>query len=589
MAARLTAYLVVAIVGATLIAGLIVGAQREDSDGPVDLIVHNATVYTADRRATTAEAVAVRGNQILRVGTNREITRLRRAQTIVVDAQGGAVLPGFNDARAQLAREAPALKSIDLTGASSSRDILSRVAAWSAENPDQEWIVGHGWSSEHFRGGLPTRHALDLAVPDRPVLLFGAEEDTAWASSAALRLAGITRQTPDPAGGTIVREPRTGEPSGVLRGAAGRVVADRIPASSRQERAGVLRAAIAEANALGITSVQNTADSVEAFELYDDLRRSGGLTVRIYSAIPLHGPVEESDLQRLRETRDQYPDDPLFKVGALSVRLDGQVSARSAAMLEPYLGSGESSRGSGSTLFAPDDLNRTVRLADAAGWQIVTHATGDRAVRMALDAYAHAIRSNRVPARGRRHRIESIAIVDLADIPRFGSLGVVASVQPSRANPTLQRTELFARHLGPARAGRTFPFRTLADETRLVFGSAWPLHGWNPLIGLHVAATRTTLQGTPAGGWHPDERLPLKPAIDAYTSAAAWASFDEQRKGSISPGMLADIVVLSEDIFETPPGSLASASVEYTIFDGRIVYSRAPRSETVPSPAALTQ
>jgi predicted amidohydrolase YtcJ len=251
-------------------------------------------------------------------------------------------------------------------------------------------------------------------------------------------------------------------------------------------------------------------------------------------------------------------------------------------MLQPYEGSAAAAawNASGETTFTPDDLNRTVRLADAAGWQILTHATGDRAVRLALNAYAHAVRSNRPPARGRRHRIEGAAFVDRADIPRFGVLGVVASMQPSRANPTAARIDALLRDVGEERAGRSFPFRSLAEETRLVFGSGWPAYTLNPLAGLHIATTQTTVDDAPEGGWHPAERLQLKPALDAYTSGAAWASFDEQRKGSLAPGMLADLVVLSEDIFAEPAAKLSAASVAVTIFDGKIVYRRADRPET---------
>ena len=584
MAARLTAYVVVAIVAGTLIAGLIVGAQRDDNDGPVDLIVRNATVYTAQRRATMAEAIAIRGNQILRVGSEREIARLQRPQTVVVDARGGTVLPGFNDSNADLVAGGLALERVDLSDSSNAAEMVERVAAWRTANSSAGWIVGSGWSREHFKNGLPPRQLLDAVVADRPVLLYGADDRSIWVNSKALRLAGITRKSDDPRDGGIVRDRRTGEPTGVLTGKAKAMVTALIPPPSGEERMDAIRSAIAYANALGITSVQTTVDTLEDFEIFDTIRRSDELTLRLYTAIPVSHtsyPRTEADLAAFEHIRKKYPDDPLFKTGALSIRIDGQLSARAALMLEPY----ENSTEAGEPRFSPDDLNRMVRLGDAAGWQIITEANGDRAVRMALNAYAHAARSNRPPSRGRRHRVDGIAIVDPADMHRFGPLGVVASMQPARSTPTAERVELLARQLGADRARRSFPFGRIAGETRILFGSAWPAYGLNPLASLHVAVNQTTSEGLPAGGWHPAERIELKSAIDAYTSTAAWASFDDQRKGVIAPGMLADLVVLSEDVFALPSEKLASVPVAFTIFDGKVVYRRTPRSETEPVPS----
>jgi predicted amidohydrolase YtcJ len=576
MAARLTAYLVVAIVGTTFIAGLIVGAQRDDNEGPVDLIVQNGTIFTADGAGTMAEAVAVRGNQILRVGTAREIARLQRRQTVVIDARGGAVLPGFNDADLRLARSALIPRTVDLTGATTVSEVLSRIGSLTVSYPDTAWIVGRGWTPEHFRSATPWRQVLDSVAGSRPVVLFGTDGSSAWANTSALRLAEITRGTPDPAGGTIVRETRTGDPSGLLRGTASDLIAGLIPAPSRDGRLAGLKAAIAEANAAGITSAQSIDEGPEAIELYDALRRSGDLTVRVYSAMPILQPLTDDELQRLRQARARYRDDPLLKGGALSLRIDGAVSTRSAALLVPYAGSDAA----GETRFTPDDLNRTVRLADAAGWQVITYASGDRAVRMALDAYAHALRSNPTPERERRHRIVGITLVDPSDLSRFGTLGILASMQPARAFLTTAGTELLARQIGSARGMRTYPFHGLASETRLLFGSGWPESDLNPLASLHAAVSRPPVTGRLARSLDADEPLDLVQAIDAYTSGPAWASYDEQRKGAIVPGMLADLVVLTEDIFAAGPDALLEATVAYTIFDGKVVYTRRLAAET---------
>jgi predicted amidohydrolase YtcJ len=582
MAARLTAYLVVAIVAVTFIAGLIVGAQRDDNDGPVDLIVRNASVYTADRRGTVAEAVAIRGNQILRVGSNREIARLQRPQTIVVDARGAAVLPGFIDAHVDLIGGGLRLAMADLTGAASGAEVLDRIRAWSAANPGTGWVVASGWSPDQFKNGLPTRQLLDSVIKDRPALVYAADEGDrlVWVNSRALRLAGITRKTPDPADGAIIREGR-GDPSGVLRGAVASSAAALIPPPSRDQRAEALRAAVAEANLHGITSAQNTAASCERdLDLFDEARRAGDLTLRVYCSVAVdpHAVARETDLAPYEDIRKRYPDDPLFKVGALSFSVDGTLPARSAALLEPYAGSDET----GDVLVDPDELNRAVRLADAAGWQIVTHATGDRAVRMALTAFAHASRSNRLPAKGRRHRLEHLALVDTADLPRLGPLGVTASLQPSMMPADETSFEVLSKSIGPTRAEESFPLAKLAAQTRLLLGSAWPAHSLDPIAVLQ----RATSVFTPLA--EPDEPpaagLKLKPAVDAYTSAGAWGSFDDQRKGSIAPGMLADLVVLSADVIESPE-TLATASVEVTIFDGRIVHRAGRHALTAPEPS----
>jgi predicted amidohydrolase YtcJ len=420
-------------------------------------------------------------------------------------------------------------------------------------------------------------------IQDRPALVYAADEGDrlVWVNSRALRLAGITRITPDPADGAIIREGRGGDPSGILRGAVASSAAALIPPPSRDQRVEALRAAVVEANLHGITSAQNTAASCERnLDLFDEARREGDLTLRVYCSVAVdpHAVGREADLAPYEEIRKRYPDDPLFKVGALSFSVDGTLPARSAALLEPYAGSEET----GDVLVDPDELNRAVRLADAAGWQIVTHATGDRAVRMALTAYAHASRSNRLPSKGRRHRLEHLALVDTADLPRLGPLGVTASLQPSMRPSDEAGFEVLSKSIGPTRAEESFPLAKLAAQTRLLLGSAWPAHTLDPIAVLQ----RATGVYTPLA--EPDEpaaaALKLKPAVDAYTSAGAWGSFDDQRKGSIAPGMLADLVVLSVDVIESPE-TLATASVEVTIFDGRIVHRAGRHTLTAPEPS----
>ena len=472
MAARLTTYLVVAIVAATLIAGLIVGAQRDDTEGPVDLIVHNAKVYTAGG-GTMADAIAIRGNQILRVGSNREINRLRRPQTTVIDADGATVLPGFNDAHVHFIDGGLGLTRIDLADAETLEEVQARIRAWANANPDRPWVIGRGWHERAFEGGLPTRQALDAAVADRPAWLISADGHAAWANSKALQLGRVSRRTPNPANGVIVKDARTGEPTGVLLDAAMALGGAIVPPVSRDERARALRAATAEAHRLGITSIQDAGATADDVALYDELRRARppDLNLRVYAAIDAPGALSDAELDRLEGVRNRYPDDPLFKTGAVKLTIDGSIALHTAAMLEAYANKPLT----GDPLVAPDDLNRIARILDARGWQVMSDAAGDRAVRMALNAYEHAARSNAHPTRGRRHRIEHVDIVDPADAARFGSLAVVASVQPFNGSPDSGSTEALLTTLGADRAARLWPLRTVASGGgKLAFGSDWP-------------------------------------------------------------------------------------------------------------------
>jgi predicted amidohydrolase YtcJ len=574
MAARLTTYVVVGIVAATLIAGLIVGAQRDDSDGPVDLIVYNAKVYTADGSGSMAEAVAVRGNQILRVGTTREITRLRRPQTTLVDARGGAVLPGFNDSSVRFIDGGLSLDAVDLAGADTLEEISARIAAWAESNPDRPWIVGRGWTPAAFSASGPTHEALDAAVKDRPAYLVSADGRAAWLNSKAMRLARIARRTPAPDGGVIVKDARRGEPTGVLRDAAMALASRLVPRPTRDERAEALRAAIQEAHRHGITSVHDIAGRAEDFLLYDAAQSAGDLKVRVYAPVDIDGVPQDEAFTQLEGMSSRYPDDPLFKFGGARITIDGPVETERAALLLPYE---TNAGGNGPDDVDVDALNKFVRLLDTRGWQVTVGASGDRAVHMALDALEHAVRSNPKPQRARRNRVDGVELVDAADVPRFGRLDVVASLTP--ATPTARLMDSWSQLAGAERASRAWPAGSLASaRAKIALSTGWPSAPLDPMTAIHAAVARTTAEGLPEGGWSPAERITLKRAVDAFTRIPAHASFDEQRKGSLKKGMLADIVVLSTDIFDASEPELARTMVAVTIFDGKIVYRRDARA-----------
>jgi hypothetical protein len=401
---------------------------------------------------------------------------------------------------------------------------------------------------------------------------------TAWANTKALAAAGITRATPDPKNGVIVKDPKTGEPTGVFKEEAMELVGRVVPEPTRSDRLRALHAAIDEAHRAGITSVQNAHGDLAEFELYEELRRDNALKVRVYSALSADGNLNESQADAFDAIRQRFPDDPLFKTGAIKLMLDGVIESHTAVMLEPY-----SNRPGvkGTPMISRADLDRVVTMLDRRGWQVMIHAIGDGAIRMALDAYERAASVNPAPARGRRHRIEHIETTDPADIPRFGKLGVIASMEPYHANPSPYQIDVWAGNIGPERASRGWVYRGIHDAGgRLAFGSDWPVVTIDPRFGLNMAVNRTTPEGTPPGGWYADQRVPLELAVEAYTSGAAYASFDEQRKGRIVPGMLADLVVLTTDIFAAPPARLMDAKVDVTIFDGKVVFERG----TAPAP-----
>jgi predicted amidohydrolase YtcJ len=574
MAARLTTYVVVGIVAATLIAGLIVGAQRDDSSGPVDLIVFNGKVYTADGSGSMAEAVAIRGNQILRVGSTREITRLRRPQTISIDARGGTVLPGFNDSSVRLIDGGLRLLEADLAGADTIDEITARVSAWASANPDRPWIVGRGWTAAAFSPQGPTHQVLDAVVSDRPAYLLSADGRSVWLNAKAMRLAGISRQTPAPPGGVIVKDVRRGEPTGVLRETAIALATKVVPRPSIEDRTNALRAAIQEAHSHGITSIHDASGRPDDFLLYDRARAAAALRLRVYAPLAVDGVTEDEAFKALEALSSKYPDDPLFKFGGARTTIDGPVETSEAAFLLPYEGTSDNI---GPQTVDVDALNRFVRLLDARGWQVTLVAFGDRAVHMALDALAHAVRSNAKPDRGRRHRIEGLELVDAADLPRFGKLDAFAVLAPPV--PTDEVIESWSRLAGPERASRAWPAGSLASaRARISLSTRWPSAPLDPMSAIHAAVTRTSADGSPEGGWSPAERITLRRAIEAFTSVPAHASFDEQRKGSLAKGMLADIVVLSRDIFDASDAELAQTTVAVTIFDGQIVYRRDART-----------
>jgi predicted amidohydrolase YtcJ len=550
---------------------ILLGACGPGSGPSADLVIVNARVFPADGSGSFAEALAIRGNQIMSVGSRVSIEALRGSGTRVIDARGAAVTPGFDDAHVHFLEGSLSLDNVNLLDAEQLEQIQRKIRDFAVANPKAPWVLGRGWLYGAFPGGMPTRQQLDALVPDRPAAMSCYDGHTLWVNSKALALAGITKDTPDPPNGSIVRDPKTGEPTGALKEAAQSLVDGVIPKPSREEKLAAMKRGITEAHRFGVTGIQEAGVSIEDFSLFDALSRAGQLPLRAYVAMNVDSGWTIQDADRLDSLRKAHPDTPTLRLGMVKLYADGVIEARTAYMLQPYANAPTT----GNPEMTPAEMARIVKLMDARGWQIEIHAIGDAGIRMALDAFEQAAAQNPAPARGRRHRLEHIEDVSAADIPRFGSLGVIASMQPFHASPNQNVLEVWAVNVGPERAARAWAWKSIHDAGgHLAFGTDWPVVGIDPRPGIHTALTRQTMQGLPAGGFVPGQRLPLTTVIETYTMGSAYAAFAETRQGSLRPGMLADLAIWSGDIFAAPVDKVKDAEVMTTIFDGRVVYQR---------------
>jgi predicted amidohydrolase YtcJ len=563
-----------------LLAALIAVASPLAAGSP-DRIFVNGKIWTGDDARPRAEALAVAGDRIVAVGTTAEIRALARAGTAVTDLGGRLVVPGFQDSHLHF--PGPSTTSVRLDGLDSLRAFQQRLDEFAKAHPDLAWITGGGWGYAAFPDQVPHKKHIDAVVADRPVYVSERDGHMGLANSKALEIAGITRETPDPPNGHIARDAR-GEPTGELKEAAQRLVTSHIPPRTPQETYESLLAHMEQAAAEGLTAVQVASWSPDHQPLYLRALAAGALKVRFRFATPIlpgtggyppdhHLKVrlkdeELADYKRLRETFRG----PLLTFGAIKGVLDGTVDARTAAMFEPYVGGG-----TGIPFWEQDDLDATVALYDKEGFQVLLHAIGDKAIDMALRAFEHAQRTNGTT--GRRHRVEHVEVPRESDWRRFKALGVIASTQALFASPDATLLQNYAVLLGPERSRRANAFKRFDDAGAVqAFGSDWSVFPFSPLKGIHCAVTRTTAEGTPAGGWYPENLIGVEAALRHYTRDGAFASFDEKERGTLSPGKLADLVVLSEDILAIPPSEIVQVKVLLTVMGGRDTY----RSSAIP-------
>ena len=539
-----------------------------------DLILLHGKVWTGESAAgaaKTAEAVAIANGRILAVGSDEEMRAYQGPNTTVIDLKGRLVVPGLTDSHAHFIPGGFQLLSVDLKDARSEEEFVRRIAAKARTLPSGRWMRGGDWDEESWSSEkLPTRWLIDPATPHTPVFISRYDGNAALANSLALELAGVTKDTRDPAGGVIVRDPKSGEPTGVLKDEAQNLVAKAIPRPSESEMEEALRAALKEAARVGLTSIHDITVGPEAWngnftgeiELLRRAELEGWLTCRIYAITPI---ANWKNLEAAGISHDMGSE--YLEMGAVKAFADGSLGSRTAWMFKPYDDDPGNSGLPMPIMAPPAKLEEIARQADKAGIQICTHAIGDRAVASLLDIYERI--GGEHPA-AHRFRVEHAQHMRPEDFARFGKLGIVASMQPYHAIDDGRWAE---KRIGHERARSSYAWKSMLDAGAvLAFGSDWPVAPLDPLSGIYAAVTRATLDGKNPGGWFPEQRLTVAEALRAYTFGAAYAAFQENDKGTITPGKLADVVVLSEDLFRISPERIKDVRVDITILGGRVVY-----------------
>jgi predicted amidohydrolase YtcJ len=528
-----------------------------------DVIFVNGKIWTVDKAKPSAEAVAVLAGRILAIGSGNEIGKLAGAQTRIVDLKGKRMLPGFIDNHTHFMSGGFQLQSVDLRYAKSEAEFAALIKA-RAEKYSTRWITGGDWDHDNWPGGkLPTKELIDRTTVRTPVFVNRYDGHMALANSYALKLAGIDKNTPDPQGGTIVHDKKTGEPTGVLKDAAMNLVYRHVPDPSEAEMLEAAKLALAEARKFGVTSIQDVSSGNDV-RVYQILRDKGELTARFHCRIPLN------QWENLAAVGIKVPfGDDWVRVGSLKEFADGSLGSSTALFFQPFT-SDPGTRGLAMDVILDGRLEKWGMGADRAGLQLSIHAIGDSANSLVLDLFEKIAKTN--PQWDRRFRNEHAQHVAPKDFHRFATLGVIASVQPYHAIDDGRWAE---KRIGHERCKTTYPFRTFLDSgVKMCFGSDWTVGPLSPILGIYAAVTRRTTDGANPNGWFPDQKITVQEAIEAYTVNCAYAAFEEHEKGSITPGKLADLVVLTDDILTIDPVRIEKVGVELTVVGGKIVHSK---------------
>ncbi|MBN1418200.1 MAG: amidohydrolase family protein [Planctomycetes bacterium] len=544
---------------------------RPDPRPAADLVIRGGTIRTVDPDRPAAEALAIRGDTIVAVGSEEDVAPWVGPATRAIDATGLAVYPAFIDAHGHMEGLGASFRQLDLTGTASAEAIAARVRIRAARAAEDEWIIGRGWDQNDWEEkDFPTRAILDSAAPDHPVWLVRIDGHAGWANARALARAGIGKDAPDPPGGRIHRDPASGEPTGILIDGAMGLVSRHIPPPSRAERKARIRDAVGACLAAGLAGVHDAGIDVTAIDLYKELIDEGAFPFRVYA-------MASGSPEILAKTAFQKG--PVIDYGGrrLTVRAvkrvaDGALGSRGAALLEDYA---DDPGNRGLLLEDREALQALAKACLDGGWQLATHAIGDRANRLVLDAYEVALGAG--PHADPRFRIEHAQILAPEDIPRLARLGVIASMQPTHATSDMPWAEA---RLGAARIRGAYAWRSLlASGARIASGSDFPVESHRPLLGIYAAVTRQDGDGRPEGGWTPGERMTREEALRSFTIDAAHAAFQEAWRGSVTPGKVADLVILDRDILTVPAREIPEAKTRMTIVGGDIVYRDRERGD----------
>jgi predicted amidohydrolase YtcJ len=541
-------------------AALDANAQSKPS---ATLIVTNAAVYTVDKQRPKAEAVAVIGDLIVAVGSATEIESWRGSRTKVIDAGGKLLLPGFNDAHVHFIQGGAQLEQVQLTDAASPNEFANRIATQVKKTPKGEWILGGRWDETKWqKPELPTKDLVDPVTGDTPIFVERYDGHEALANSAAMKLAGVTAKTADVPGGVIVRD-ASGNPTGVFKDAAMSLIYKAISPMTRDQRLRAARAALKHAASLGVTSVQHMNPEFADVVAYSELAEKDELTTRMY-AVPMETEWRDQAKVGIRHAWGSSS----LRLGAVKGYADGSLGSRTAYMFEPFADDPGNRGLLSDEMHPPSAMRERLMQADAAGLQIRIHAIGDRAISMMLDIFGDIEKEHGY--HDQRFAIEHAQHMAQKDFERFAKLHVIASMQPYHAIDDGRWAE---GRLGHERARYSYAWRSFLDHgVTLAFGTDWPVAPLDPIQGLYAAVTRATLDGKNPGGWIPEEKITLPEAIEAYTMGSAFAEFQEREKGSITLGKLADMVILSDNIFDMKPEVIRNVKVQTTITGGKVVY-----------------
>ena len=554
-----------------LVLFLFISLRASAESKPVaDLIITNAKVWTEDDAHPQAQAVAVQGDRIIAVGSSAEMETLRGSDTKMIDAGGKLLMPGFNDAHVHFVDGGMDLDQVQLKDAASVEEFVNRIRQQVKKTAKEQWVLGGSWDETQWTPAkLPTKELIDPFTPDTPVFLDRYDGHMGLANSVALRLAGITAQTPDPPGGVIVRDAQ-GNPTGALKDAATELVLKVIPSLTHDQRIAIMKRALEYAASLGVTSFQEMndeyTDSFADIGAYDELLQSGELTARVYVAAAISDWKKEADFGIRHAFGSSF-----LRIGALKGFADGDLGSRTAYFFQPYSDEPNNFGLLNRQMQPLSQMQDWITNADAVRLQVCIHAIGDRAISTVLDMYTQALKAHH--GSERRFRIEHAQHMAQKDFARFAQLDVIASVQPYHAIDDGRWAEA---RIGHDRASRTYAFRTFLNYgVHLAFGTDWDVAPLNPLQTVYAAVTRATLDGKNPNGWFPEQKLTVEEAVHAYTMGSAYAEFQDKEKGSITPGKLADMVLLSDDIFTIDPVKIRDAKVLKTIVGGKVIWDSA--------------